>query len=76
LFADPEIRAAYDAYGDVDMIQAQQALALKKDVVTPWFGEWNETNGSAWQSAIIGNTDAASAVKASSDLWTELKDSY
>lgn len=76
LFQDPDIRAAYDAYGDVDMIQAQQALALKKDVVTPWFGEWNETNGSAWQSAIIGNTDAAAAVKASSDLWTELKDEY
>ena len=76
LFDDPDIRAAYDAYGDVDMVQAQQSLALKKDVVTPWFGEWNETNGSAWQSAIIGNTDAASAIKASSDLWTELKDSY
>src|SRR6056297_310094 len=76
LFDDPEVRAAYDSYGDVDMIQAQQALALKKDVVTPWFGEWNETNGSAWQSAIIGNTDAASAIKASSDLWTELRDDY
>lgn len=76
LFEDPEIRAAYDSYGDVDMIQAQQALARKKDTVTPWFGEWNDTNGSAWQSAILGNVDAAGAVQKSAELWNELKDSY
>jgi len=76
LFEDPEIRAAYDSYGDVNMIQAQQALARKKDTITPWFGEWNDTNGSAWQSAILGNVDAAGAVKKSADLWNELKDSY
>ncbi|WP_093152368.1 extracellular solute-binding protein [Aliiruegeria lutimaris] len=76
LFDDPEIRAAYDAYGNVDMIQAQQALAMKKDVVTPWFGEWNETNGSAWQSAILGNTDAATAVMKSAEFWDELKQDY
>jgi multiple sugar transport system substrate-binding protein len=76
LFDDPEIREAYGKYGDVDIIKAQQALALKKDVVTPWFGEWSETNGAAWQSAILGNSDAVSAIKKSADLWDELKDSY
>ena len=58
------------------MIQAQQALAQKKDVVTPWFGEWNETNGSAWQAAIIGESDVASALKTSAELWDELKEEY
>lgn len=76
LFDDPEIRASYAAYGDVDVIKAQQALAKKKDVVTPWFGEWSETNGSAWQSAILNNTDAATAVGKSAELWDELKSSY
>ena len=76
LFEDAEIQTAYNAYGDVDVIKAQQALALKKDVVTPWFGEWSETNGSAWQSAILGNTDVKSAVSKSGELWDELKDSY
>ncbi len=76
LFDDPEIQAAYNQYGDVEMIKAQQALAMQKDVVTPWFGEWNETNGSAWQSAILGNTDAASAIAKSSEAWDELKGSY
>ncbi len=37
------------------MVQQQQALTRKKDVIVSWFGEWNEANGSAWQSAILGN---------------------
>src|SRR3974377_2501746 len=47
LFSDPEIRAAYAAYGDVDLIGKQQSLARKKDVVTPWFGEGKDINGTA-----------------------------
>ena len=38
-------------YGDVELIGKQQSLARKKDVITPWFGEWNDVNGSAWQQA-------------------------
>lgn len=76
LFEDPEIRAAYDSYGDVDMIQKQQAAARKKDVATPWYGEWSESNGSAWQSAILGNTDPKSALEDSAELWNELKAEY
>lgn len=76
LFDDAEIKAAYNQYGDVEMIKAQQALGMQKDVVTPWFGEWNETNGAAWQSAILGNVDVATAVAKSSDAWNELKDNY
>lgn len=76
LFDDPDVQAAYDAYGDVEIVQKQQALAKKKDVVTPWFGEWNETNGAAWQSAILGNSDVRAALKKSAAKWDELKASY
>lgn len=76
LFGDPDIQAAYNAYGDVEVIKAQQALALKKDVVTPWFGEWSETNGSAWQSAILGNVDTPTAIAKSAELWDKLKSEY
>ncbi|MFC2969238.1 extracellular solute-binding protein [Acidimangrovimonas pyrenivorans] len=76
LFDDPEIQAAYGKYGDVEIIKAQQALAQKKDVVTPWFGEWNETNGAAWQSAILGNADVSAALGKAAETWDELKDSY
>ena len=36
------------------MIGKQQSLARKKDVITPWFGEWKDVNGSAWQQALLG----------------------
>lgn len=73
LFNDPEMRAAYAAYGDVDIIGKQQSLALKKDVITPWFGEWNDVNGSAWQQAILGKVTAEQALKSSAAKWNALK---
>ncbi len=73
LFDDPEMREAYKAYGDVDMIKKQQSLAKKKDVVTPWFGEWQDINGSTWQQALLGKLTPEAALKKSADKWTELK---
>ena len=73
LFDDPEMREAYKAYGDVDMIKKQQSLAKKKDVVTPWFGEWQDVNGSTWQQALLGKLPPEAALKKSADKWTELK---
>jgi multiple sugar transport system substrate-binding protein len=73
LFSDPEIRTAYASYGDVDLIGQQQSLARKKDVVTPWFGEWNDVNGTAWQQAIMGKVTVEQALNTSAAKWTELK---
>ena len=73
LFNDPEIRAGYAAYGDVNLIGQQQSLARKKDVVTPWFGEWNDANGTAWQQAIMGKVTVEQALNTSAAKWSELK---
>jgi multiple sugar transport system substrate-binding protein len=73
LFQDPEIRAGYDAWADADLIGRQQALARKKDVVTTWFGEWNDVNGSAWQQALLRKVTPEQALKTSADKWNELK---
>lgn len=73
LFQDPEMRAAYAEYGDVDLIGKQQSLARRKDVVTPWFGEWNDVNGAQWQQAVLGKATPEQALKASAAKWTELK---
>jgi multiple sugar transport system substrate-binding protein len=73
LFQDPDIRAAYANYGDLEVIEKQQGLARKKDVITPWFGEWNDVNGAAWQRAILGQISPQEALKRSADKWTELK---
>jgi multiple sugar transport system substrate-binding protein len=73
LFEDPEMRAAYAAYGDVDAIREQQNLARKKDVITPWYGEWQGVNGVAWQQALLGTVSPADALRTSANKWMELK---
>jgi multiple sugar transport system substrate-binding protein len=76
LFKDPEVRATYSSYTDINVIEQQQGLARKKDVVTPWFGEWMETNGAAWQKAILQQSSVEDALKASAEKWDELKKEY
>ncbi|MCK5445835.1 MAG: extracellular solute-binding protein [Rhodospirillaceae bacterium] len=76
LFDDKDVQASYNSYADVDMIKAQQALALKSDVVTPWYGEWQETHASAWQAAILGQASAEDAMKKAGDKWNSLKKEF
>ncbi len=73
LFKDPEIQAGYKKYADIDMFEAQQKLARKKDVIARWFGEWDEVNGSAWQSAVLGRATVSDALKKSADAWNSLR---
>lgn len=73
LYQDPDVQAAYAKYADFKMVEQQQALARKKDVIASWFGEWNEANGAAWQAAILGNVTAAAALDQSAKVWNKLK---
>ncbi|MBI3370305.1 MAG: extracellular solute-binding protein [Betaproteobacteria bacterium] len=73
LFKDQEIIKAYQSYSDMAMYEKQQALAKKKDVVSPWFGEWDEANGTAWQAAIVGKSSVDDALKRSADTWNKLR---
>jgi multiple sugar transport system substrate-binding protein len=73
LFKDPEVQADYRKYSDIAMFEKQQQLARKKDVIARWFGEWDEVNGSAWQSAIIGKSTPAEALKKSAQAWNDLR---
>jgi multiple sugar transport system substrate-binding protein len=73
LFKDPDIRTSYQKYGDLAMYEKQQQLVKKKDVITRWFAEWDEVNGAAWQSAVIGKMSVADALKKSAQSWNQLK---
>lgn len=74
LFEDPEIRAAYNQYADVETIEQQQELARKKDVISPWFGEWNEANGALWQQAILQQKSPEGAMASSAEVWQKLQE--
>jgi multiple sugar transport system substrate-binding protein len=73
LFKDPEILTSYQKYGDLAMYEKQQKLVKKKDVITRWFGEWDDVNGAAWQSAVIGKSTVDEALKKSAQSWNQLK---
>ncbi len=73
LFQDPDIKASYAKYSDIAMFEKQQQFARKKDVVSRWFGEWDEVNGTAWQSAIVGKSSVADALKKSGQAWNDMK---
>jgi multiple sugar transport system substrate-binding protein len=73
LYDDPEVRQDLNAYGDADLMARQQELARKKDTIAPWFGEWSDTNGTAWQQAVLGQVTPAQAMKTSAAKWSELK---
>jgi multiple sugar transport system substrate-binding protein len=73
LYQDADVQAAYAKYADFNMIQQQQALARKKDVIQPWFEDWNQVNGSAWQNAVLGNITPQAALDQSAKTWDQLK---
>jgi multiple sugar transport system substrate-binding protein len=73
LYDDADIQRDLNAYGDAALMARQQDIARKKDTIAPWFGEWNDTNGTAWQQAIVGKATPAQALKTSAEKWTALK---
>jgi multiple sugar transport system substrate-binding protein len=73
LFKDPEVQAGYAKYADIRIFEQQQKLARKKDVIARWFGEWDEVNGTAWQSAVIGKSTVPDALKKSASAWNEMR---
>jgi multiple sugar transport system substrate-binding protein len=76
LDADPEVIAFWDKWagpGARQIVQTQASLAMPKDTVTPWFGEWNEANGQALQAAFLNRATPEAALKSSADKWNQLK---
>jgi multiple sugar transport system substrate-binding protein len=73
LFKDAEVQTNYAKYADIKVFEAQQKLARKKDVIARWFGEWDEVNGTAWQSAVLGKSTVADALKKSAGSWNDLR---
>jgi multiple sugar transport system substrate-binding protein len=73
LAADPDVKAFWDKWaGGDDVIAQQAASAIKKDVITRWFSEWNETSNAAWQSVFLDRATPEAATRAMADKWLEL----
>jgi multiple sugar transport system substrate-binding protein len=74
LAADPVVKAFWEKWaGGGDVIAQQAASAVKKDVIAPWFGEWNETSNAAWQSVFLNRAAPEAATRAMAQKWNELR---
>ena len=74
LSADPVVKAFWEKWaGGGDVIAQQAASAVKKDVIAPWFGEWNETSNAAWQSVFLNRATPEAATRAMAQKWNELR---
>ena len=77
LESDPDIVAFHEKYlGGSEIVNQQAGLAVEKDVITPWFAEWNEINSQAWQKGVLNQASAAEALRESGKAWDRLKAAY
>jgi multiple sugar transport system substrate-binding protein len=77
LMQDKDVLAFYDKWaGGEGTIVKQAGMAVTKDVISPWFGEWNETNNQAWQTIFLNKSTPATGLAASGDKWNELKKQF
>ncbi len=74
---DAGVRQFWDRWAGGGAVVAEQALkARKKDVVSPWFGEWVETSNQAWQSVCLNRATPEAALGALGNKWNELKRAF
>jgi multiple sugar transport system substrate-binding protein len=76
---DPEVQGFWTRWageGGGAVIAAQSARTRKKDVISPWFGEWVETANQAWQSVCLGRAEPEAAMRAAAAKWTELRRAF
>jgi multiple sugar transport system substrate-binding protein len=77
LMQDGDVLAFYDKWaGGEGTIVKQASMAVTKDVIAPWFGEWNETNNQSWQSIFLNQSSPAAGLAASGDKWDKLKKQF
>ena len=77
LSADPVVQEFWTRWaGGGDVIARQSALARKKDVISPWFGEWVETSNQAWQAVCLNRAEPAAAMQTAGARWTALQRAF
>jgi multiple sugar transport system substrate-binding protein len=74
LFDDPDVIAAFGAWGDVPTIKANAELARPKEVMTTWFGAWDTFTRAEIHKGILGEESIMDALNNIAKEWNRLKE--
>lgn len=73
---DADVKAFWDKWagpGGGAIVAKQASMAVKKDTISPWFGEWNEANNRVWQSIFLNKATPEAGLKEAAQKWADLK---
>lgn len=73
LFNDPDVQKAFNAWGDVNLLQEQAKLARSKEGLTPFYGTWDVFARAELHKAYLGQISAMEALNNMAAKWKELK---
>jgi multiple sugar transport system substrate-binding protein len=73
LFNDSDVQEAFNAWGDVNLLQEQAKLARSKEGLTPFYGTWDVFARAELHKAYLGQESAMEALNNMAAKWDELK---
>jgi multiple sugar transport system substrate-binding protein len=76
LYNDPQVRAAINKWGNVDLERSQAKLAHVKEGLTPFWGVWDIYARQQLDAAILGQMSPRKALQSMADRWEQLKKQY
>ena len=76
MYDDPEVVAAIEKWGDVELEREQALLARIKEGMTPFYPAWDVFTRATLHKAFLDQITPQEALKASADKWNELKKAY
>jgi multiple sugar transport system substrate-binding protein len=76
MYDDPEVTAAIEKWGDVELEREQALLARIKEGMTPFYPAWDVFTRAELHKAFLDQITPQEALKASANKWNELKKAY
>jgi multiple sugar transport system substrate-binding protein len=76
LYEDPDVAAAIDAWGNVELERQQAEKAHAKQGLTPWWGTWDLYAREQIQEAILGTVSASEALENMATRWEQLLEDH
>jgi multiple sugar transport system substrate-binding protein len=73
LYDDPQVSAAINAWGNVDLERQQAQVANVKEGLTPWWGQWDIYAREQIDNAVSGSSPPTQVLQNMTTKWAQLK---